>query len=347
MHLRIQTEDSYIYNKSQLLVDLFRGYLNKEKIIIDLDLEGCCAESLGLYQLLDSFCDATEFVKNNITIYTANLVEHHNHYNIVKKSSYWYEVPMVQEWWKNNQIDTGLTPVKHFGNFVGKSKWPRLWMAAWLYKNHRSKTLQTFHSSIKCNYRTNEADQVYDYIGLEDLIHRDCDILPDVAEFLQNCPVVINEDLDVIKNSKVFTGQPSYYPLQHPANLNIINYYRHIFVDIVAETNVVGNSFLSTEKLWRCILSKRPFIMIAGKNHLYNLHKLGFDTFYDWWDESYDGTENQTRIKLIENQINEIATWSLEKVESTLREMQQKLNHNYDVFLSLSPSKLKEVFIAE
>jgi hypothetical protein len=344
MSLNIETEDRYIYKKNQLLIDLFTCHRDGIPIVIDLMPEGPCAHSLGLYDLLDQFCQATSTEPESITIKTANMLEHHDRYNIIKCSQYWFEIPSIQTWWNNNKIDTGNSPTKHFGNFVGRSRWPRLWMSAWLDKYHGSRVLQTFHSSLRCHYRTESDDQVYDWLGLEDLVQNDCDMIKDVIDFLERCPKIIEEDLDAVKSSRIIVDQPTHYPLQHPANLNIVRYYKHIFVDVIVEPNMYGNCFLSTEKLWRCILAKRPFIMISNRDHLYNLHKLGFETFHQWWDEDYDGYENQNRIKMVQLQLDQIAEWTQEELELTLFDMRKKLDHNYDVFLSLNDNKFVDVF---
>lgn len=344
MLLNIQTEDRYIYDKNQIWHDLFQCHLENRPVIIDLKPEGACAESMGLYALLDKFCMVTKTDPGSITIRTANMLETHPAYTIVRQSEYWYEISIIKEWWQHNSIDTGTTPSRHFGNFVGRSRWPRLWVAAWLDKFHRNKTLQTFHSSLRCNYRTDAEHGVYDWIGLEDLVHYDCDIVADVVTFLDQCPRYIEDDLTTVKHTKTVIEQSSHYPLQHPANLNIIKFYSDIFVDVIMEQNITGRSFLATEKVWRCILAKRPFIVVSNRDYLHNLRKLGFKTFYDWWDEDYDSFENQTRIQKTLAQLDIIASWSPDKLNQLLHDMQKILDHNYETFMQLDFGKVQKVF---
>jgi hypothetical protein len=343
MSLKIQTEDGYIFKKDSVLVYLYECLQNDTPAEIDLNLEGNCADSMGLYELLDRFCNCTGYPKHKITVVTGNMVEQHPDYQIRRDPGYWFEIPQIKQWAQENTFKLGNQPLKHFGSFVGQSRWPRLWISAWLWKNHQSRTLMTFHSGFKSNYRTNAQDGVYDWLGLEQLNQYDCDIIPTVGEFLAQCPFTIKDDLCVVRNTNIRFDQPTYYPLQHPTNLNIIAYYEDIFVDIINETSVTGQAFFATEKLWRCILARRPFVTVANQNYLHHLRSLGFKTFDNWWSEDYDYQSNQIRIHELQTVINSIAQWSVDRLANTLEQMQPVLEHNYQTFLKLNPQQLLEV----
>ena len=344
-YIKIQSEDRYIYDRDGLLHFLYSS-VNENSIIIDFSPEGPCARSAGLYLLLDEFCNNTGYDSHQIEIHTANMIEQHSNYKIVKKPSYWFEISLIQEWIKENSVNTNSEQlIYHFGNFMGRSRWPRLWLGAWLHTNHADKTLQTFHGGFNINYRTEDTDGVYDWLGLEDLHQFDCDIFTDVVKFLEQSPKTIEQDFAVVKNTDVVIDQPSYYPLQHPANLNIVHYYKHIFVDIIIEPNMGGNCFLSTEKMWRCIIAKRPFIIMSNRDHLHHLHQLGFKTFWDFWDESYDGFENQTRIKQIQALVDKLSKMPIAQCKEMLYNMNEILEHNYQHFLSFDSETLKQVSV--
>jgi len=342
-YLKVETEDRYIYKRDELLHFLYQS-VNEDEIVISFVPEGPCATSAGLYVLLDEFCQRTGYNPKQIELHTANMIESHPVYKIVKQAEYWYEIPHVQQWTQEITVKTTPDLKYHFGNFMARSRWPRLWLGAWLYKNHSDKTLQTFHSGFNCNYRTQTSEGIYDWLGLEDLNHFECDIFEDVVEFLKSSPKTIEEDFNILKNTKVIFDQPSYYPLQHPANLNIAHYYKHLFVDIVIEPNMSGNCFLSTEKLWRCIVAKRPFIIMSNRDHLHHLHKLGFQTFWDFWDEDYDGYEAQDRIKKIQELVDKLAQWDIAECKKVLYNMNKVLEHNYQTFMSLNFVKLQKIF---
>lgn len=339
--ISVQTQDRKIYRKDRLIASLYQAAHENLNFVIDFSPEGSCAEQLGLYRILDEFCNQLAYNRSRVTIRTANMLESHPHYKIVRCPTYWYEIPQVQKWHQSNPVNTGISPTRHFGCFVSRTTWARLWLSTYLNLHHRSRSLQTYHyDRQRENYNGNG------YVGLDDLFQFGCDIIPECAKFLTTCPRVI--DLEVLQTAdtsqSLFQHPGSYYPIQVPANLNLINFYHDIFVDVVTEPNLMGNNFLVTEKLWRCIIARRPFIVLGPADYLYNLRKLGFDTFYNYWSEDYDGQNGQTRISMILKIVNDVATWDLKKCSDTLTNMENILDHNYQTFMNLDINKLTKIF---
>jgi hypothetical protein len=67
-----------------------------------------------------------------------------------------------------------------------------------------------------------------------------------------------------------------------------INIYNQTAYSAVAETCFHDDFSFFTEKTSKPIIAKRLFVMFAGKGYLANLRKLGFKTFDNIIDESYD-----------------------------------------------------------
>lgn len=328
MTIKVYSEDSRIYSSiNDLWLYLYDCLQNNVDPVIDLAQEGPCARAIGLYDILEKFCKQSGFDPTRISIVSGNVLESHTHFRIVLdiKHAYW-DFNGIKKWITTTPVDFSHDPKHHFSNFVGRSSWERLWLASWLYSRHANKTLQTFCSSMSSNYKTKVEDHVSDYLGLENLNYHNCDILPAVAEFLTHCPITLEPN--------------ARYPLLFPDNMFIMKYYRDIFVDVICETNVSGNSFFVTEKTWRSMIAYRPFVTMSNVNFLHNLHKLGFRTFNQWWDESYDNYSDQTRLQMITQVLDTIATWSPDKLQKTLIEMKPVLEHNKQVFMQL---KLNEI----
>ena len=341
MTIKVQTLDRKIWRRDLVISYLHNCVNNNTDAVIDFGPEGSCAESLGMYRLLDDFCTRTGYKKNRITIRTANMLERHDHYQISQDSRYWYEVEEINAWLKGKTIDSGTSPNLHFANFTSRSNWPRLWIATILDQHYKNKTLQTYHyDPARENYNYNG------YIGLDDLVRHNCDCVSQAAEFVSTCPRTI--DVDFLKTQdysrSAFQHENSYYPIQHPANLNLLQYYHSIFVDIVVEPNISGTCFLCTEKIWRPIIARRPFIVMSNFNYLYNFKKLGFKTFNEFWDESYDGFAEEDRVRAIQQVLEEIALWDINKLHATLLEMSNILEHNYQTFLSLDHATINVAF---
>jgi len=91
-----------------------------------------------------------------------------------------------------------------------------------------------------------------------------------------------------------------------------------------------------TEKTTKAFIVKQPLIMLGGHHFLKYLKKSGFKTFDKWWDESYDNEEDyKKRFQMITKLIEDISSWSHQKLKITLMEMEDVLNHNYDNAMKL------------
>lgn len=340
----IISRDTFIWSENQLVMYLYDCFVNDRDIKLNFNVEGMCARRNGLYNILDEFCSKTNYDASRITLHTGNMLEAHDRYCIVKMPKYWYEVVEIQKWAKAHTLEITNTPVRHFGSFVGRSSWDRLWISAILDSKFKEQTIQTYNSGIRTNYLVKEDSGLHDHIGLDDLATYQCDILPSAINFLERCPRVIEDDIEYIKTVKSFIPQADYYPIQHPANLNILKEYNNIFLDIICETRITGNVFFVTEKTWRCVLAKRPFLVMGPTNFLSNLHRLGFKTFNKFWSECYDEVGINHRIKEIEQVLDIVSQWSTEQLADSLAEMQDILEHNYQNFMNLDYNKIKKVF---
>lgn len=340
--IKIQTFDGKIWRKDLLFSYMQRCADTNQLAAIDIRPEGNCANALGLYRLLDEFCDINKYKKENVTIYTGNMIESHLCYNIVRDSTSWYEVGQINHWLANKTIESGVTPHYHFANFSSRSNWVRLWLATILDKHYSGKTLQTYHYDSQkenCNYNG--------YIGVDELFKFGCNLIPDAVQFLQTCPRTLDIDYLTDLNNTIgsnYQHQDSYYPIQHPSNLNLLQYYKNIFVDIVAETASSGDAFFVTEKTWRSIVAKRPFIIMSNPGFLVNMRKLGFKTFHKYWDEYYDEYGGSVRIVEINERLRIISEWDKATLSNKLVEMQDILDHNYQTFITLTYQQINKTF---
>jgi hypothetical protein len=110
--------------------------------------------------------------------------------------------------------------------------------------------------------------------------------------------------------------------------------YQHCFADIVVETHVLGNTFFPTEKTTRPMWLKKPFIIFASKNYLEYLRQMGFRTFGDFWDETYDGYESADRLLKIQKLLDHIAQIPVDELEKMYWDMQYTLEHNYQLLMT-------------
>ena len=313
----IATNDSKICYVRKTWTDLLSAFISHPQFInISMIGEGPCLKTVGLYDILDVLCEKFSYSKQRVTIHTANTLECHSEYRIVKQYNQ-YELEEVKkiDGVEYQKIFDGS--FKHFGHFIGHSNQYRLQMASYLWNYFRDQTLQTFHCKMTDNYHR-------EFLGIEELMFLGLphDELRDAFELILNAPLTI----DPINQ----------YPILSPANLNITKVYPNFFVEIVNLTYFSGDIFYVDEKIWRPIMMRTPFIVQGPANTIKNLRKLGFRTFDQWWDEGYSEDLELAQTTGIKQNIAALSKLGVVQIQKILIEMQPVLDHNYRTLMSLT-----------
>ena len=107
------------------------------------------------------------------------------------------------------------------------------------------------------------------------------------------------------------------------------------FLHVVTETMFWDDRTHLTEKIFKPIVAKQPFVLVGCANNLDYFRSYGFRTFGRWWDESYDAiTDPVQRLEAVSNIIKSICKKSLGELEDMLQDMTEVLEHNYNLFYS-------------
>jgi hypothetical protein len=96
------------------------------------------------------------------------------------------------------------------------------------------------------------------------------------------------------------------YQGQIDTNLSLLKFYNQFQIEIIAETMCAGTTFFPTEKTFRPITGRRPFLVFGSIHFLNNLRKLGFRTYSECWNESYDQYQGQERWERIRRVMDDI-----------------------------------------
>jgi hypothetical protein len=151
------------------------------------------------------------------------------------------------------------------------------------------------------------------------------------TSFINDCYNVLKnlqEDLRIDTPKKNFIENDSF-------TIGPIKESIESFVHIVTETCFWEDKLHLTEKIFKPIVLKQPFILVGCANNLAYFKSYGFKTFDKWWDESYDSCQDPIeRLEMISRIIEKICGYSYEELESLLKEMEEILEHNYNRFYS-------------
>jgi hypothetical protein len=102
----------------------------------------------------------------------------------------------------------------------------------------------------------------------------------------------------------------------------------------------VNNSYKITEKTYKAI-SYHPFIIVGGAGILKYLRKLGFKTFPELFDESYDEIDdNYERIKFILNEVERVCNMDSKKIHNIYVSMISKIEHNGKILKEYNVDKI-------
>lgn len=118
--------------------------------------------------------------------------------------------------------------------------------------------------------------------------------------------------------------------------------YEKTFVSLVTETLTDKNILFFSEKIFKPIYVGHPFIVVGNPNTLKKLKEMGYKTFDNWWDESYDSEPNlELRIKKIVSVLNELSKKSIEELNQIRNEMEEIVQHNQHTYRDNTASKYR------
>lgn len=138
-----------------------------------------------------------------------------------------------------------------------------------------------------------------------------------------------DQGLEVIDTDLKWTvGQVRYYGQQmFLSQVAPIKIYNQTAFSLVTETNFSNNFVFHTEKIVKPIIARRLFIAFAGRHYLRNLHRLGFKTFNDIIDESYDNEyDYRLRGQMICQQISYLIKQDQQQILDAIKPI---VEHNY------------------
>jgi len=107
--------------------------------------------------------------------------------------------------------------------------------------------------------------------------------------------------------------------------------FQSAFLHVVTETVFYYPNIFLSEKSFKPIINKRPFLLVASAGCLENLKNFGFKTFNDYWDESYDTIEDaDKRMLAICEIIQTICSKSIIELRDMTQSMSEILEFNFD-----------------
>ena len=271
-------------------------------IQLTIEPEAICLRNLGVYDLLESL----DF--RDVTVITRNPLEHHDFYKIQLIENQWFDV--------TPEIDSSLhgwNQKRIFYALFGRPTAARLALASYLRDRYPNLSHIHFSASI-------DPDNLEQF-EMDKLLRYDIESVCRAGNIISDLPLLLSDP----GRYTAFEG----YDYSDP----LTDFYRDIFVDVVVESHVTGDTFFPTEKTLRSIWLKKPFVMFASRDYLCYLRQMGFRTFWQFWDEDYDGYETRDWLIRIYALLDTLASLGKDRLWQMYQDMQSTLDHNYDLLI--------------
>lgn len=160
--------------------------------------------------------------------------------------------------------------------------------------------------------------------------HEDQDIFDLIQPFAKKFPDIsdVFQKIDLPLNFPGETGHP-----MHSCWLSLFELCDQSLCYVVTETVFHGRRYHLTEKTFKPICQRVPFILASTAGSLGYLRRYGFKTFGDFWDESYDDEiDDHARIERIAELLKYFDGLSQEKRQQLFESTIPVLEHNYQHF---------------
>lgn len=226
----------------------------------------------------------------------------------------WHDLGSTVE--EFDRIKSSKNIQKHFLSLNNRGSWDR---QALFYFINNFNLLEKAYFSYQCQ-SYNRTQWAVDYDRLDTIIGSDLWFTNNIdrKNLKQMLPYTINN-----------SGVASDHFFNNP------DYYTQSFCSVVMETyHHLPNDFVFTEKILKPLLYEHPFLLFSSCGALAQLKELGFETFSDVFNESYDTIiEPSKRLEAIFRELLRISQWSLAECTAVHNKIESKLKYNKKVLL--------------
>lgn len=207
-------------------------------------------------------------------------------------------------------------------------RWKEFRLATAILLNNRQLLEQSYYSYPNSPVMTDDlyfgkAD-AFDKL-LEDTVKLYKDLEKELSEGYK-----LKEKLPLVIDNKAFQ---TYFAFDSSHRM-LIKYFRETYFTLVTETLYDnGNIRFLTEKLFKPIMHKHPFILVSTPYSLELLREQGYKTFNGIIDESYDSeTNDNLRLLKIISEVERLCNLNEVQLQEFLEQALPIVEHNYKIF---------------
>jgi hypothetical protein len=160
--------------------------------------------------------------------------------------------------------------------------------------------------------------------------------------FVENCKYLLSRfpDMGIVSNDVLAADKllplvldnPNFnnYPMESSVD-PVKHLYDDSLVNIITETYFFNKIIHITEKTYKPIAFMQPFILVAAAGSLKHIKDMGFKTFDQFWDESYDlEVDDKKRFTMIMSLIESISKWTEEEKTQFTFKVKDVVDYNVE-----------------
>jgi len=295
--------DGDCWNNPEQFQEKINHHPAGEPLVLDLRSEGPSLELLGITPLINEWLKNRHQSPDTVQITRWSNPVEFIPYQRLKCSNLSHFFGMCKEYWQHTEptLEQQLQYQRPFGIFIGRLTMSR---AAILYNLMPAGT-GSIHSQVFASLMNhvqpfpwklnNEHRHNLDTISNWFPLHKQVDMF----NWFDSNPI---SSVD----SKSVRDQFSNPMAWVCTNASLLQYYHNFAVEIVCETYTLGNTFFPTEKTMRPLMAAKPILVYGPRYFLARLRTLGFRTYNEIWDESYDLYQGPERWNLIRKSMNRL-----------------------------------------
>lgn len=241
---------------------------------------------------------------------------------------YFFHALAASDWFRGYEFCKSILPIKQrnirkkfisFNRIVGNARIYRSFFITELYRKNLLDFGHVSYSKI-CPVHGNLQPSIIESIKKYNLDQKY------ILELAKDLNEINDLRIDTPLNDQIHN---------HSFSVDPVTESMESFVHVVTETCFWEQKKHLTEKIFKPIVLKQPFILLGCVNNLSYLKEYGFKTFDRWWDESYDSCQDPIeRINQVVKIIEKLCQLSNSDLTNLLHEMEEVLEHNYNRFYS-------------
>lgn len=338
---RVVEEASLKYKNKNIIINYSTEplmFLNLHHLKFDSDANN----ELSWFDFLHATSKKFNFPANQITLKTSNIYAKESYENWFKQTNYEIKLNIIEQkrfYWLSRLIDAGfeyhadVVEDKHFSMFVGRPRFQKHPIVKWyldkiLSTEKHDKMITTF---LYGNFKPPKDWDVDKFNILNGTVETNSSVHPDLS---------LPWGGDSKMFSKTFAKGLLNFCIDYLEHEDFDNYddYKQF-----KKNHTWWHEDVLSEKIFKCVVLKRPFIRLGMPHSLKRFKEWGFKTFDGvLFDESYDDIEDfYDRLNCIISQVEKYLSMPFADLKEKIyaKEVQNIIEHNYNLAYEIYNNK--------